>query len=127
RWPVPDERPSGWVFAPDREIPEGSGVNDLAVTADGRLLVAALDEGAMVPALPGATPVPRLVVFRDRSWATLYADGRYVASAGAALSLQVEDPATHRPASPQFDARATHGVAPFGRIASDLPSAASLP
>jgi hypothetical protein len=93
RWPLADGTTS------DREIPETSPISNLASTPDGRYFIAALDDGAMVHALPEGTPVARLIPFRDRSWATLYADGRFVASDGAALSLRVENPTTRQVAT----------------------------
>jgi len=98
-----DQKLLRWPLAggatPDVEIPEDSPIQDLAITSDGRYLIAGLDDGAMVHALPDGAPVARLIPFYDRSWATLYADGHYVASAGAALSLRIENPTTRQVAT----------------------------
>lgn len=80
----------------DREIPETSPIHNLTATPDGRYLIAALDDGAMVHALPEGEPVARLIPFKDRSWATLHADGRYVASSGDALTFRVENRETRQ-------------------------------
>jgi WD40 repeat protein len=86
-------------FAPTLSLPEGSGMYDLARTADGRFLVAGLDNGAAVHALPGGQRVAWLIPMRDGSWASVRADRRFVASGGAALGLRVEDPRSRRVAT----------------------------
>jgi WD40 repeat protein len=90
RWPL-----QGGTAA-ELELPEGSGIYEIASTADDRYLVVGLDDGAMIHALPDGTPLARLIPFRDLSWAAIYADGRYVVSPGAAREMRVEDPATRR-------------------------------
>ncbi|APR74943.1 High-affnity carbon uptake protein Hat/HatR [Minicystis rosea] len=86
-------------FSPTLALPEGSGMYDLARTADGRYLVAALDNGAAVHELPSGRRVASLIPLRDGSWASIQADRRFVASGGAALGLRVEDPESRRVAT----------------------------
>jgi WD40 repeat protein len=86
------------TLEPERALDEGAKIWGLAVTANRRFLVAALDDGrASVRALPEGEPVAHLVPLRDGSAATLFADGRFVAKGEAAWALRFEDPDPTKP------------------------------
>lgn len=70
-------------------IDEGSRIFGLALTLDERYLIVALGDGsASVRTLPQGELKAHLIPLRDGSWATVFADGHYEASAGGnAVSL----------------------------------------
>lgn len=93
RWPIH----AGAAAAPLR-IEEHAPIHSIAATPDGKHLIAALGDGrASVRALPSGDLVAHLVPLGDGSWATVFADGRFVSSgSGAALGLRFEDPVTRK-------------------------------
>ncbi len=88
-------------------IDEGSIIWDLTITPDQKYLIAGLNDGrASVRALPDGALVAHLIPFGDGSWATVFADGRFMSGSGphptkdvAALGLRFEDPITRRVAT----------------------------
>ncbi|WP_441292824.1 caspase family protein [Sorangium sp. KYC3313] len=79
-------------------IEEHAPIHSLAATPDGKHLIAALGHGRVsVRALPSGDLVAHLLPLSDGSWATAFADGRFISSgSGAALGLRFEDPATRK-------------------------------
>jgi WD40 repeat protein len=82
------------VLDPDKRIDEGAKILALAATSNG-LLIAGLGDGrASVRSFDDGALVAHLYPFRDGGGATVFANGRFVATQGDAYALRFENPDT---------------------------------
>src|SRR5262249_52268260 len=93
-------------------IDEGSPIAHVAITPDQGYLIAALNDGrGSVRALPDGNLVAHLIPLADGSWATIFADGRFMAGRGPNSENDAPVP------SPRFEDPHPRRVATLGDIA----------